>query len=227
MRQYLDRYASSLYFNLRRLGYALTPVRLPKKGVNCRIHPTAMFVGIVENIVIGNKVNIEPYAQIYAAHNSQITIGDRCTLSSHSIVKTAGRGATIEIGEHTTLQNFSAIYGAGPVRIGRYVRIASHTSIIPVNKTFTDTERLIHHQAISTIGITIEDDVWIGSGVRILDGVTIGRGSVVAAGAVVNSSFPPMSVIGGVPARLLKRRDLVDNETKAAQAPLDSSNRTI
>ena len=54
--------------------------------------------------------------------------------------------------------------------------------------------------------VVIEDDVWCGANVTILKGVTIGRGSVIAAGAVVTQSFPPYSIIGGVPAKLLKRR---------------------
>ena len=54
--------------------------------------------------------------------------------------------------------------------------------------------------------VVIEDDVWCGANVTILKGVTIGRGSVVAAGAVVTKSCPPYSIIGGVPAKILKRR---------------------
>lgn len=54
--------------------------------------------------------------------------------------------------------------------------------------------------------ITIEDDVWIGSGVTVLKGVTIGRGAIVAAGALVTKTVPPYTVAGGVPARVLKTR---------------------
>lgn len=54
--------------------------------------------------------------------------------------------------------------------------------------------------------VVIEDDVWCGANVTILKGVTIGRGSVVAAGAIVTKSFPPYSIIGGVPAKLIKMR---------------------
>ena len=61
-------------------------------------------------------------------------------------------------------------------------------------------------QYVKSAPITIEDDVWIGAHSIILKGVTIGRGSVVAAGAVVTKSFPPYSIIGGVPAKLLKMR---------------------
>lgn len=58
--------------------------------------------------------------------------------------------------------------------------------------------------------IVIEDDVWCGANVTILKGVTIGHGSVVAVGAVVTKSFLPYSIIGGVPAKLIKMR--FDNE---------------
>ena len=54
--------------------------------------------------------------------------------------------------------------------------------------------------------VVIEDDVWVGANVTILKGVTIGHGSVVAAGAVVTKSCPPYSIIGGVPAKVLRRR---------------------
>lgn len=58
--------------------------------------------------------------------------------------------------------------------------------------------------------VIIGDDVWTGSNITILKGVTIGRGSVVAAGAVVNKSCPPYSIIGGVPAKVLKFRFTID-----------------
>lgn len=66
----------------------------------------------------------------------------------------------------------------------------------------TDEEKLSENDA----PVVIEDDVWCGANVTILKGVTIGHGSVVAAGAVVTRSFPPYSIIGGVPAKLIKMR---------------------
>ena len=58
--------------------------------------------------------------------------------------------------------------------------------------------------------MTVEDDVWAGANITILKGVTIGRGSVIAAGAIVTKSCPPYSIIGGVPAKVLKYRFTAD-----------------
>jgi acetyltransferase-like isoleucine patch superfamily enzyme len=66
----------------------------------------------------------------------------------------------------------------------------------------TDEEKLPENDQ----PIVIEDDVWTGANITILKGVTIGHGSVIAAGSVVTRSFPPYSIIGGVPAKLIKRR---------------------
>jgi acetyltransferase-like isoleucine patch superfamily enzyme len=64
----------------------------------------------------------------------------------------------------------------------------------------------IRHQGVSRKGIKIGKNCWIGSKVTVLDGVTIGTGSIIAAGSVVTKSFPENSIIGGVPAKLLKTR---------------------
>lgn len=62
--------------------------------------------------------------------------------------------------------------------------------------------------------VIIEDDVWCGANVTILKGVRIGKGCIVAAGAVVTKSFPPYSIIGGVPAKLIKKRFSDDEITE-------------
>lgn len=65
-------------------------------------------------------------------------------------------------------------------------------------------------------GVVIEDDVWVGTRAIILAGVTIGRGAVVAAGAVVTKSVPPYAIVGGNPARILRMRwseaDIIEHE---------------
>ncbi|PSN10551.1 hypothetical protein C7293_27655 [filamentous cyanobacterium CCT1] len=83
--------------------------------------------------------------------------------------------------------------------------IASHCSMYANNHRFDDWTRTINSQPLTAVGITIEDDCWLGTGVRVLDGVTIGRGSVIGAGAVVSRDIPPYSVAVGVPARVIEK----------------------
>jgi acetyltransferase-like isoleucine patch superfamily enzyme len=78
--------------------------------------------------------------------------------------------------------------------------------IIGANHRFDDLSRPIAKQGLVRKSVVIEDDVWIGGRVNILAGVTVGRGSVVAAGAVVTHDVPPYSVVAGVPAKVIKTR---------------------
>jgi acetyltransferase-like isoleucine patch superfamily enzyme len=78
--------------------------------------------------------------------------------------------------------------------------------MIAANHVFSDPDRPIHSQGLDHAPITIEDDVWIGGRVNVVAGVTVGRGSVIGAGAVVTKDVPPYSVAVGVPARVIKSR---------------------
>ncbi len=115
-------------------------------------------------------------------------------------------GGDIELGENCSVNPFCVLYGLGGLKIGNGVRIATHTVIVPANHGFDDPDTFIFRQAETRKGIVIEDDVWIGSGCRILDGVCIGRGSVIGAGAVVTRSIPAYSIAAGVPARVIGQR---------------------
>lgn len=116
----------------------------------------------------------------------------------------------LSIGDGTSIPKGSTFYCTdAPLTIGRKVIFGPHPTIITgdhrtdiIGKYIIDVtreEKLPENDR----PVVIEDDVWVGANVTILKGVTIGRGSIVAAGAVVTKSFPPYSVIGGVPAHLL------------------------
>jgi acetyltransferase-like isoleucine patch superfamily enzyme len=75
---------------------------------------------------------------------------------------------------------------------------------VPSTHNFARTDLLIRDQFTTDRGITIEPNVWVGTHVSILDGVTVGTGSIVAAGAVVTHDVPPSSIVGGVPAKVLR-----------------------
>lgn len=85
------------------------------------------------------------------------------------------------------------------VLMGAYVQVIDHNHGIAKDLIIREQRALIEH-------VIIEDDVWIGAGVKILSGVTVGRGAVIGANAVVTSDVPPYAVVGGVPAKVIKYR---------------------
>jgi acetyltransferase-like isoleucine patch superfamily enzyme len=119
----------------------------------------------------------------------------------------------IVIGRHSLIGEYTVIRGQGGVTIGDRVYTSPFSQIIAVNHVYTDPVRPFVEQGITAEGIVIEDDVWIGSGAIITDGVRVGRGAVVAAGAVVTADVPPHTVVGGVPARLIKTITGDDGDT--------------
>jgi acetyltransferase-like isoleucine patch superfamily enzyme len=110
----------------------------------------------------------------------------------------------ILIGSDSLIGEYTVIRGQGGVTIGDRVYTSPFTQIIAVNHVFQDPARSFVDQGITAEGIIIEDDVWIGAGAIIIDGVRISRGAVIAAGAVVTQDVPPHTVVGGVPARIIK-----------------------
>jgi len=112
----------------------------------------------------------------------------------------------VSIGRNSTLNEFVFIDGYGGVHIGSCVRIGHNSSIVSENHGFDDISTPIYLQEKTGKAVIIEDDVWIGCKVTVLMGVTIGKGSVIGAGAVVTRDIPPYSVAMGNPARVLKSR---------------------
>lgn len=115
--------------------------------------------------------------------------------------------AGIRIGRESLVGEYTVIRGQGGVSIGDRVYTSPMVQIIAVNHVFNDPARSFVEQGLTAEGIVIEDDVWIGSGAIVTDGVRVGHGSVVAAGAVVTRDVPPHTVVGGVPARTLRKID--------------------
>ncbi len=120
--------------------------------------------------------------------------------------------AGIHIGRDSLIGEYTVIRGQGGVTIGDRVYTSPMVQIIAVNHVFDDPQRPFVEQGITAEGIVIEDDVWIGSGAVITDGVRIEQGAVIAAGAVVTRDVAPHTVVGGVPARVLRE---VDGSTDA------------
>jgi acetyltransferase-like isoleucine patch superfamily enzyme len=92
------------------------------------------------------------------------------------------------------------------VDIGDHVLAAPQMMIVPYQHIFGSREKLIREQGGLTERVVVEDDVYLGMSVRVLCGVTIGRGAVVGAGAVVRKDIPPYAVAVGLPARVIRYR---------------------
>ncbi len=119
-------------------------------------------------------------------------------------------GTFIHIGQNTFIGPGTCIAGPGDIKIGKNCLIAAQSGIFANNHNFADMELPIREQGITRRGIVIEDDCWLGSGVKVLDGVTIGKGSVIGANSVVTKDIPPFSVAVGIPARVIKKRGAKD-----------------
>lgn len=154
---------------------------------------------------VGDRTTIGAYAQLSCKGSGSITLGEHVNIEPFVILE-AQRGGTITIGSNSGINAYSVVYGAGGVTIGDNTHIACHTVIVANNHNFDDLTKNIHEQGITTKGIVIGNDVWIGAGARILAGVHIGDHAVIGAGSVVTKDIPANAVAVGVPARVLRMR---------------------
>ncbi len=116
-----------------------------------------------------------------------------------------GNGCDVEIGDYSGMGANSQL--THNIKIGDGVMMGPETLVLLNNHSITDTSRPMYTQAYTAEAtVTLGDDVWIGQRAIILPGRTVAKGSVVGAGAVVTKDFPPYSVIGGNPARLIRSR---------------------
>lgn len=112
----------------------------------------------------------------------------------------------ISLGSNITLNEGVFLSGFGGLEIGDNVRIGHRSSILTSEHQYDNTDVPIYQQGLTPKPVRIADDVWIGCQATILAGTTIGKGAVIAAGAVVTKDVEPYSIVGGVPATLIKSR---------------------
>jgi acetyltransferase-like isoleucine patch superfamily enzyme len=161
-------------------------------------------------ITLGHGVYLDQNTYLHACPNG-IEIGDRTIIMHGAILHVYNfRGiphSGIKIGCDSLIGEYNVIRGQGGVTIGDRVYTSPFSQLIAVNHVFDDPDRPFTEQGITATGITIEDDVWIGASAVITDGVRVGKGAVIAAGAVVTRDVPAHCVVGGVPARIIKEID--------------------
>jgi acetyltransferase-like isoleucine patch superfamily enzyme len=152
----------------------------------------------VRKLSVGNNILIGDYSDL---RGKEIIIEDNVIIHENVLIRSNN---VISIGKGTTINRNCNILAN--VKIGKGCSIAANVVIVGSNHVFKSKIDSIKSQGIDSKGILIEDDVWIGANCTVLDGVVLGEGCIVAAGAVVNKSIEPYSIVGGVPSKHIKTR---------------------
>ena len=173
------------------------------------VHPTAI-IRSRRHLNFGKNLSIARGCHIDALAKNGIKLGDNVSFGPYTFMQATGSlrciGKGIVIGNNVGLGTHGYYGGAGGLEIGDDTIIGNYVSFHPENHNYGDLDFPIRMQGTNHKGIKVGTDCWIGAKATILDGSNIGNGCVVAAGAVVRGHFPDNSIIGGVPAKILKMR---------------------
>ncbi len=167
-------------------------------------------IRFADHIRLGRNVYLDHGVYLHACPNG-IEIGDNSFIMHGSVLHVYNfrdlPHAFIHIGADSLIGEMNVLRGQGGITIGDRVYTAPLVQMLAVNHVFDDPSVPMVDQGITADGIVIEDDVWIGAGAIITDGVRVCKGAIVAAGAVVTTDVPPHTVVGGVPAKVLRTVD--------------------
>ena len=148
------------------------------------------------------SIQIHPCCEFRQMKN--IVIKPRVTLNQGVIIH-ADVDEGISIGESSQINPYTVMYGT--IRIGQNVMIAPHVMLAGGNHKFQSLDVPMMNQGSSSKGgITIQDDVWIGANSVVVDGVTVCKGAIIAAGSVVTHSVEPFAIVAGAPAKTIGTR---------------------
>lgn len=168
-----------------------------------------------KKITLGSVITINDSCCINGLCRGGVAIGNNFNLGRNSLITCTGvvseLGESLTIGNNVGISPNFVMFVRGSVEIGDDVIIGPNVTIVAENHSFNDLNTPIRLQGVTRKGIKIGNNCWIGAGATILDGVCIGDNSIVAAGAVVNKDVAPNSIVGGVPAKLIKERSSNEN----------------
>ena len=146
---------------------------------------TGLRIEYPKNIELGSDSYFGLNCKLYASEFSSIKIGLNASFNANVMINARGKGK---------------------ITIGNNVLIGPNVVLRSSNHSFKTTKKSIMEQGMTQGEIIIHDDVWIGSNAVILPNCEVGNGVIIAAGAVVTSNIDPYSIVGGVPAKLIKKR---------------------
>ena len=164
-----------------------------------------------KHIRCGKNVKFEDFAEIHGLCSNGLNFGDYVTISRGVMIRPSSYyggdyGIGLKIGEHSSIGPYGYVGCSGRIVIGKNVMFGPKCSLFAENHVFSNTDNSIKSQGVQQKGITIEDDCWIGSNVIILDGVTIGKGSVIGAGTLVSKDVPAGSVVVDKREKMVRER---------------------
>ena len=165
---------------------------------------------------IGDGVAVDEGCQLDArgCENGEFRLGPGVLIGRGSIV--SGKDGPLSLGPRVNIGAGCVLYASTKLEIGEDTMLAAQCFV--GGGKYDAHGRLdvpMAEQPEPRQGVVIENDCWLGVGVTVLDGVTIGHGSVVAAGSVVNQDVAPNSIVGGVPARHLATREKKERHLEA------------
>jgi len=168
------------------------------------IHSSAI-IDFAGNLTLPQTTIIEPLTVIYGGAEASIVLGEKNILYPGCIFRIE-KGHLVT-GEDVSFGPACQIYEPrGGLEIGSHCMIGGGTMISGVNHGYARTDIPMRKQPALAQPIIIEDDVWIGMGVILLPGVTIGTGSIIGAGSVVTKNIPSYSIAMGTPCKVVKQR---------------------
>jgi len=163
-------------------------------------NPSSFIFGL--GCSLGDRVLLDCYGQKGIRLGDSVSIGAGAIVSVTSHMSSYGVG--LEVGNNTGIGEYAYLGCSGGVKIGSDVIMGQYVSFHSQNHNYSNVNKLIREQGVTSEGIELGNNIWVGAKVTFLDGAKIGDGCVVAAGAVVRGEFPSGTVIAGVPARVVK-----------------------
>jgi acetyltransferase-like isoleucine patch superfamily enzyme len=156
---------------------------------------------------LGDRVTIDDLVVLDAkgTSNAGITIGGGSFIGRGTILSC--KNGDIVLGEHANLGFHCEVFSGSSVTIGRHALFAAQAYVVGGGHEFESADAAVIDQPRTSRGVALGDDVWLGTGAKVLDGVTIGSRVVVGANAVVAANLPDGAVAAGVPARVLRQRE--------------------
>jgi acetyltransferase-like isoleucine patch superfamily enzyme len=160
---------------------------------------------------VGRNFIAQDNCEINCLSKRGLVFGDKVTVGSYAIIRPTNLyggepGEGLKIGNNSSIGPYAYIGCSGYIEIGDNVMMSPRVSIYSENHNFSEASQPMIEQGVTRSFVKIEDDCWIAANSIILAGVTIGKGSIVAAGSVVTKDVPPYSIVGGNPAKIIKSR---------------------